>query len=111
MAKYEATLRGNFFQVSNSIEQAILNSGLSAELVDQSSCHMGDTLVQVRVYEKYYWRASNRASLTVTLVAHDQSVFVSAIGSGGGQGPIFKLSWGAEEDFISVVQNVVDSLK
>lgn len=110
MATFEKTVRGDIGRIDALIDSAVLNSGMSVELVGQSAWRAGDAQMRVRVYEKYYWRASNRASLTVTLAASGDSVFVSAIGSGGGQGPIFKFSWGAEESFVSVVQRALERI-
>lgn len=38
------------------------------------------------VFEKYYMRASNRASLTVMLTQNEDMIYIDAIGSDGGQG-------------------------
>jgi hypothetical protein len=54
------------------------------------------------VFEKYFMRASNRASCTVVLTGQGARS-VDAIGSGGGQGALFSFSWGAEDSFVSTV--------
>jgi hypothetical protein len=59
------------------------------------------------VFEKYFMRASNRASLTVMVSGEGETVCVDAIGSGGGQGAIFKFSWGAEEGFVGTVEKIL----
>ncbi len=59
------------------------------------------------VFEKYYMRSSNRASLTVALTSKNDEIVVDAIGAGGGQGVFFRFSWGAEEDFVSSIENIL----
>jgi hypothetical protein len=35
------------------------------------------------------------------------TVYVDAVGSGGGQGALFRFSWGAEENFVGTVARVL----
>ena len=56
------------------------------------------------VFECYYIRTRSYASLTVTMIWFPQLIkkgkaIVSAVGSGGGSGPL-NMSWGAEDDFV-----------
>lgn len=37
--------------------------------------------IAVRVYDKYFMRNESRARLSVTVVGHDNEVFISAIGA------------------------------
>lgn len=94
-------------RTANSIMEGVLASGLSCELVDSINRRIGDHLVYIMVFEKYYMRASNRASLTVVVTGDAYSCTVDAIGAGGGQGALFKLSYGAEDSFVSVVENIL----
>lgn len=41
------------------------------------------------------------------LTQNGDSICVDVIGSGGGQGVIFKLSWWSEESFISIVPKIL----
>jgi hypothetical protein len=59
------------------------------------------------VFEKYYMRSSNRTSLSVMLTQNLDTVYVDAVGSGGGQGALFRFSWGAEASFVSTVARVL----
>jgi hypothetical protein len=59
------------------------------------------------VFEKYYMRSDNRASLSVMLTQEGDKVNVDAVGAGGGQGALFRFSWGAEENFVSIVQRIL----
>ena len=51
------------------------------------------------VIEKFFFRNSSRASLSIVLVRDDYSTIIDIVGSGGGQGMIFKFDWGAKESF------------
>ena len=70
----------------------------------------GDAKIAVRVFDKYYMRNGNRASLSVTLVGHGTDIFVSAIGAGGGQGVFINFSLGAESDLVTIVEESLKSI-
>lgn len=110
MAKYEKTIIGQFEKVVNRLESDIGNSGISMRLVDESNYTIGDTKIAVRVYDKYFMRNGNRASLSLTVVGNDSSIFISAIGAGGGQGIFLNFSLGAEADMVSVVQKSIEQM-
>jgi hypothetical protein len=110
MAKYETRLTGNFDQLVNRLSEEIMGSAASMNLVDQTDYQLGDMKIAVRVYDKYYMRNGNRTSLNVTMVGHGEELFLTAIGSGGGQGVLFNSSWGAEEDIVDLVQSIVGQL-
>lgn len=110
MAKYEILIHGDFDDVLKVLEENISTSGISMKLVDESNYILGEIPIAVRVYDKYYARNSSRASLSVTLAGQEDRVYISAIGSGGGQGAFFNLSWGAEDDMVDIVQNIVEQV-
>lgn len=110
MAKYENTVYGSFETIVNRLHHEIVNSGVSMKAVDVSKFETGDTKVAVCVYDKYFMRNSSRASLSVTVVGNIDTVFISAIGSGGGQGAFFNFSWGAEEDILKSVEDCITSM-
>lgn len=107
MAKESMCVLGEVGELAALLEREIQNSGFSCELVDRVDRVFADTVLCVMVFEKYYWRASNRASLTVALTQQGQMVCVDVIGSGGGQGVLFRLSWGAEESFVGLVERIL----
>jgi len=110
MASISMIGKGNVIEIAGMLSTEIRNSGMSCELVDSIQRRVGDSTLYVIVFEKYYWRASNRASLTVVVSGDGDNVYVDAIGSGGGQGPIFKMSWGAERSFVSTVEQILQPL-
>lgn len=107
MASLSMMGKGDASSIAHSLSNDIQNSGFSCELVDMVKRSLGEMTVYVMVFEKYYLRSSNRASLTVVVSGHGDTVCVDAIGSGGGQGPIFKLSWGSEENFVGVAEGIL----
>ncbi|MFW2489018.1 DUF6054 family protein [Clostridium chromiireducens] len=110
MAKYEKTISGQFEKVLYRLENDIAGSGITMNLVDKSNYTSGDTTVAVRVYDKYFMRNGNRASLSLTVVGNGRDIFVSAIGSGGGQGILFNFSLGAESDMVAIVEKSVERM-
>lgn len=110
MAKYEKAIVGQFEKVVNHLEYDISNSGVTMQLVDQSNYINGETRIAVRVYDKYFMRNGNRASLSLTVVGSDSNIFVSAIGAGGGQGIFFNYSLGAEDDMVAIVQKSIEQM-
>ncbi len=111
MAKYEKTITGQFEEVVNQLQEDIDNSGLTMNLVDESNYISGNTNIAVRVYDKYFMRNGNRASLSLTVVGHGDNIFISAIGAGGGKGVLFNFSLGAEEDMVGIVQESIKRME
>jgi hypothetical protein len=111
MAKYEKTMTGQFESIVNRLQEDIINSGMTMNLVDESNYTFGDANIAVRVYDKYFMRNGNRASLSLTVVGHGNDIFISAIGAGGGQGIIFNFSLGAEDDMVAVVEESVNRIE
>lgn len=110
MAKFEKTITGNFEEVLNRLQNEIINSGMSMELVEESNYSSGNTNIAVRVYDKYFMRNGNRASLSLTVAGHGNDIFISAIGAGGGQGIIFNFSLGAEEELVDIVRFCLEQM-
>ena len=103
MAKYEAFVVGSIEAVMEHLHTDIMDAGATMNLVDECFETVGASKVAVKVYDKYFMRNGNRASLSVTAVESDGKVFVSAIGAGGGQGILFNFSLGAEGEMVDVV--------
>jgi hypothetical protein len=110
MAKFEKTLSGNFNEIIDKLQNEIMNSGFSMNLVDESNYSLGNTNVAVRVYDKYFMRNGNRASLSLTVAGQGNDIFISAIGAGGGQGVIFNFSLGAEEELVDIVRYCIEQM-
>ena len=94
MAKYEKRFTGEYFQVLEQLDQAILNGSASASRTDESRLDLGGVLCTVRVYERYSFTGGNRVSLTLTLLG---AMF-------------FKLNTLGEEAFLDTIRETLDRL-
>ena len=83
MAKYECRLKGSFTHFLQYLDQAILQSSVSASYEEGSDYCLGETRCAVRVYERYSVTGSNRVSLSVTLLGKGEELMLCAITSGG----------------------------
>lgn len=110
MASLSMTGRGDAGQIANILTDGIQNSAMSCELVDSMYRVVGGTSFYLMVFDKYFMRNSSRASLTVSVIGSGEEVYVDAVGSGGGQGALFNFAWGAEEDFVGVVGDILNEL-
>lgn len=110
MAKYEKSIIGKFDDVVKKLENDISNSGISMKLVDESNYSIGEAKIAVRVYDKYFMRNGNRASLSLTVVGNNSDIFISAIGAGGGQGIFLNFSLGAEGEMVGIVQQSIEQM-
>lgn len=111
MAKYEREIVARGSALANYLDEGIRASGMSVELVDSSVQRVGDVTVRLFVYDKYYMRNSSRAALAVQIIGNGETCAVTAIGAGGGNGSFLSFSYGAEEDFVSVVEQLLDEYK
>lgn len=107
MSKLSFTLYGDIAAISDTIENGFCESGLSCELVDRVSRSVNGGRVKTLVFEKYMWRVSNRVSLTVVLCENGEFVTVDAISSGAGQGAFLFFTWGAEENLVNKVEEIL----
>jgi hypothetical protein len=107
MASVSLYGKANIQETASLIKQGVINSGVSCELIDSSERNVSSGKVILLVFEKYYMRSSNRASLSVMLIQDGDTVYVDAVSSGGGQGALFRFSWGAEESFVGVIPTIL----
>ena len=108
MAKYQKTLTGNFDEFLRAIDSGILRGSISASYEDGSDYECGGVRCAVRVYERYSMIGSNRVSLNVTLLGNGDSLFLTAITSGGSQAVLFKLNTVGEESFVRCVADIAE---
>jgi hypothetical protein len=63
------------------------------------------------VAEKFFWRNSSRASISIVMTEIDEytrDTYLEAVGSGGGQGLIFKFDWVAKESFEKKIIKILE---
>jgi len=83
------------------IKNEITKLGLTVELVGESKHNFDDYFVYMLVYEKFYLRSDNRASLSILISGNTEESIIDVISSGAGQGMLFKFSWGADKNFVN----------
>lgn len=102
------------FQISISPQMAmselidtIGRKSFTGELIDcyTISC-ANDAEVIVAVFEKHFFRAGNRVTLTVTIHNIDGVTHVHSVGGGGGEG-LFRFDWGAADSFSEMPYNAL----
>ncbi len=108
MAKYERRLTGDFSEVLHAIDEQVIRGSMSASVEDGSDYESNGVRCAVRVYERYSLLGSNRVSLNVTLIAAGESLFLSAITSGGSQAVFFKINTFGEGAFLDQVVKAVE---
>lgn len=85
------------------IDDAVVRGSITGELIDHYAVSApGGGGFVVLVYEKHYYRAGNRLTLTVTLDDLTGATRVHCVGGGGGEG-LFRFDWGASRSFSGVV--------
>lgn len=87
-----------FQAVTDSVTGALIGTH-TVESADGGTC-------TVDVYEKHYYRAGNRLTLTVILDDFTGRTRVRCISGGGGEG-LFRFDWGASESFEDVVHQAL----
>ena len=89
------------------IYRAVTEGSITGEAIDRYALEARDGAVcLVSVYEKHYWRAGNRLTLTVTVDNLQGRTRVHLVSGGGGEG-LFRFDWGASQSFESVVQDAL----
>ena len=111
MAKYEAELRGDFYDILEDISDTVMSNSSSASLEAKSDFSTANSVCAVRVYERYSYSGQNRVSMNITLIKSDGRIFVSVITSGGSQGIIFKINTLGENSFLDTVTSVLDKYR
>lgn len=76
----------------------IVGGSITGECIDRYDVSSGTGRVAVLVYEKHYYRAGNRLTLTVTLDDLTGRTRVHSASGGGGEG-LFRFDWGAADSF------------
>lgn len=86
-------------QADKIISDYIVGGSITGVLLDsyKMSSGAGEEII-VSVYEKHYYRAGNRLTLTVTIDNLSGKTQVHTVGGGGGEG-LFRWDWGASEAF------------
>ena len=101
--------QGVTFTVSCALEEcaericrAVVDGSVTGECIDRYRAGGPDgRSCLALVFEKHYYRAGNRLTLTALLDDLSGVTRVHPVGGGGGEG-LFRFDWGAAEDFAAV---------
>lgn len=98
-------------QASKAIYSAVVDGSFTGTLIDRYSVQGGEnTVCLIEVYEKHYYRAGNRLTLTVTIDNMSGHTHIHSIGGGGGEG-LFRFDWGAAESFEGIIADALSPYK
>lgn len=98
-------------QAAEIINQEIIDGSITGELIDSHIVHgENGKLCIVSVYEKHYYRAGNRLTLTVIIDNMEGVTRVHSISGGGGKG-LLRFDWGASESFEICVEYALEQYR
>ncbi len=95
---------------ANRIREAVFDSVTGEEIDAYAITHPSGGRCIVLVFEKHYYRAGNRLTLTVTLDDFTGRTRVHCASGGGGEG-LFRFDWGAAESFEGVVHDALSGYR
>lgn len=97
-----------YVNISPDEAQEVVSKKFSIALVERTEYELGNgKCVLVSIYEKYFFRSSNKGSLTIIFDNLEGITRVKSIASGTSQGFIFNFDWGASASFIGDVRLVL----
>ena len=95
------------FKVSLPLIQAmeLIKEGQNSELVHEEVLDIGNgKLTGTLIFEKYFFRSSNRAALIVILDNLEGVTDLRVVSTGSSQGLVINFDWGAASDFVKSVR-------
>ncbi|GGJ01649.1 hypothetical protein GCM10010885_08550 [Alicyclobacillus cellulosilyticus] len=87
---------------------AKVRDNLDADLVHEELHDLGGGRgIGTLIFERYFFRTKNRAALIVIADNLSGTTQVRAIATGSSEGLIFNLDWGAADDFVEWVADIL----
>ncbi len=94
-------------EVAELLDKGIVNESITGERIDYHAVNIDDIHAMiVIVYEKHFYRAGNRLTLTVCINNVHDVTHVHCIGAGGGEG-LFRFDWGASDKFTNSPREIL----
>lgn len=100
MTDFYVTIRA--VEAEEIIKNTVINGSITGTLTDEYN----NSGITVLVFDKHYYRAGNRLTLTVIIDTVNGRTHIHAVGGGGGQG-LFRLDWGASDSFENCIRNAL----
>ena len=103
--------RVNLFprDAADCIYNYVVHGSITGTLIDNYTVYESNGVAcMVMVFEKHYYRAGNRLTLTVVIDNLNGVTNVRSIGGGGGEG-LFFFDWGASESFSNCVRKALEA--
>ncbi|PKM64308.1 MAG: hypothetical protein CVU96_03545 [Firmicutes bacterium HGW-Firmicutes-20] len=91
-------VRCSMVEAEKLLDQYIIDGSITGTCIGRHTTGSVGQMTVIIIYEKHYYRAGNRLTLTVVLDDITGSTRVFACGGGGGQG-LFRFDWGAAQNF------------
>jgi hypothetical protein len=86
----------------------MIRNNQEADLIYEESHEVGENkFIGTQIYEKYYFRTSNRAALIVMIDNLKGATNVRAVCTGSSDGLLFSFDWGAADDFVHSVKDIL----
>lgn len=87
----------------------ILRREINAELIYEELKSIDKGMeIAILIFEKYYFRAENRASLTVIVDNLNGNTSLRVIAAGSSKGMFFNFDWGAADNFAESVRKILN---
>lgn len=101
--------KSNFYVSLSPIDAyAMVMKKENADLVHQEMHELGnEKYISTLIFEKYYLRVGNRAALIVIIDNLKGRTEVRTIATGSSEGMIFNFDWGASDNFINSVRDIL----
>ncbi len=94
-------------ETSDLIYNEIVSGSITGDLINIHNIETNDGhTFEVAVYEKHYYRAGNRLTLTIVLDDMQDVTNVHIVAGGGGDG-ILNIDWGAADSFEDCIVNAL----
>lgn len=108
MAKYVNSFQGDYQHFVEYVETKIIQGSMSASIEDKQVTIINDVKCIVLVFERYSYVGSNRVSMNLTILGHDQHIELIAITAGGSQATFFKINTWGESSFLDTLIRPVE---
>lgn len=110
MSNLKMTGTGSIEDVGGAIYSAVVNGSITGECRMDVKAKFDNGESRMMVFEKFYYRAGNRASLSVMITEIDDRITVDAVSTGGSTGVFIRFNWGAENSFVGIVEKTLRNL-